>query len=275
MTSTGSDPDRAPARSSARASGDSSSRLRGSAFLLGFAVTIAVVLLAAAATAALSAPPEPPPECEPGTQCGGPPPVESEPPGPPAPSPVAPSPVAPSPVAPSPVAPSPGPVGLRAGTPWLSTELAYEFEYAQSTWVIEREDGRGVTLVASYPARFVVHGVPANETGLQALFDARLDELRGDIPDLAPDPRARNTILGPAIGYLDGIGGTFAGSVTNAQGGTTPVGVSLVAASDGRTTVVMTLIVDNPETTRGRIWQQQAVRSSVRLVFKTFRWEVP
>lgn len=268
--------------------GDAPARLRGPAFLVGFVVVMAVVLLGAAAVSVLSAPPEPPADCQPGLDCGGPPPTESDPPGRPDASPApsggggptatpAGSPGTPTAQPSAGASPglSGGTVGIRAGTPWLSSELGFEFEYYASLWTVVQSDARGVSLRAGYPARLTIEGVPAGEAGAQALLDARLAELKAEVPDLAPDPRERNTILGPAIGFVDGVGGSFAGSVTNAQGGTTPVGVTVLAASDGRISVVLTLIVDNPETNRGRSWRQQAARGTVSIVVKTFRWSVP
>ena len=45
------------------------------------------------------------------------------------------------------------------------------------------------------------------------------------------------------IGFVDGVAQTYAGSKTSPQGATSPIGVSVVTASDGRTTTAVVLIV--------------------------------
>jgi hypothetical protein len=256
--------------------GSAPSRLGRMRVLAGFAVAIGIILLASAVAAVLAEPPEPPPDCLPGEACSGPPP------GRPAES-AGPTESA-GPAEPSEPAPSSGTaasppvdlgVGIRAGVPWRSPELGYEFEYDDDIWIIEREDGRGVELRldADIDATVVVAAVPASEAGVETLAEQRLEDIRASVPDLAVDTRGRYAILGPGIGFLDGIGGSFAGSVTSPQGATTPVGVSLMAASDGLTTVVITLIVSDPDEPLGGESLQRIVRErAAELIFKTFRW---
>jgi hypothetical protein len=235
----------------------------------GFAVALGIILVGAALVATAAKPPEPPPDCKPGQACGGPPPVN--------PAPSASATTIPGPTASASISPGPSAdrVGIRAGVPWKSTELGYEFEYDDSLWVIEHQDGRSAEfrLNASIDASLVVQAVPAIEAGAEALAKRRLAEIASSVPDLAPDDRGRYAILGPAIGYVDGVGGSFAGSVTSPQGATTPIGLSLIAASDGHTSVVITLIVADPDVPVGDEWAQRVVReSAAELIVKTFRW---
>ena len=255
---------------SAGGRGSAPSRLGRMRLLGGFAVALGAILVVAAVVATAAKPPEPPPDCVPGRACGGPPPVE--------PVPSATAPTSPGPSATASTSPGPSAdhkVGIRAGVPWRSTDLGYEFEYDDSIWAIEHQDGRSAEfrLNASIDASLVVEGVPASEAGAETLAKRRLADIASSVPDLAPDDRGRYAILGPAIGYVDGVGGSFAGSVTSAQGATTPVGVSLIAASDGQTTVVITLIVADPDVPVGDEWAQRVVReSAAELIIKTFRW---
>ena len=96
--------------------GDEPARLRGPSLVAGFAVLLGVCLLVAALLAILAKAPEPPPDCQPGTECGGPPGggVER---------------VAGPARATTAVVP-PGTIGIRAGTPWISRDLGYQFEYS-------------------------------------------------------------------------------------------------------------------------------------------------
>ncbi len=241
-----------------RGRGGDPSRLGRMRLLAVFAVVLGIILLGAAIASIAAEPPEPPPDCAPGEACGGPPPQE-------------PAPSDPSIVRP----PADVQVGIRAGEPWESSELGYEFEYDDSIWVIRREDGRGVEfrLDADIDASLVVTAAPASEAGAEALADRRLESIQSSVPDLAVDDRGRYAILGPAIGYVDGIGGSFAGSVISPQGAATPIGVSLLAASDGRTTVVITLMVSDPDKPAGSESLQRIVREQAgELIVKTFRW---
>ena len=77
---------------------------------------------------------------------------------------------------------------------------------------------------------------------------------------------------GPGIGFVDGIAQTYAGSKTSPQGATSPVGASVVAASDGRTTVAVVLIVWDPDAASHGTWQQHFVRGRAEIALKTFRW---
>ena len=72
---------------------------------------------------------------------------------------------------------------------------------------------------------------------------------------------------------MDGIGRTYAGSKSGAFGATSPIGFSLVTATDGRTTVAIILVVWDPEASAHGTWQQYFVRGRAELSLKTFRWE--
>lgn len=246
------------------ASGDTGTRLTGRAVVVAFGVALAVVLVIAAAVAVLGQTPEPPPDCQTGMDCGGPPPAAE----------VSSMPTA----APDPgIVPAPpsaaGAVGIRAGTPWHSSDLAYEFEFSD-WWSVDSSDGRSADLFfeGNGDAELIVAGVPASEASPQAYADHWFSELQKWAPDIKADSRSRNEILGPSIGFVDGIGRTYAGSKTSPQGATSPIGISLLTASDGRTTVAVVLVVWDPESAAHGTWQQHFVRSRVELSLKTFRW---
>jgi hypothetical protein len=244
------------------ASGDTGTRLRGRSVVIVFGIVLVVVLAVAAVVAILGQTPEPPPDCQPGTDCGGPPPAAEV-------SAIA----APDPGIGSnpPIVPSA--VGIRAGTPWRSADLGYEFEYSD-WWAVDSSDGRSADLFfqGNGDAELIVAGVPASEAGPQAYADHWFGELQKWAPDIKADSRAKNEILGPGIGFVDGIGRTYAGSKTSPQGATSPVGISLVTASDGRTTVALILVVWDPESAAHGTWQQYFVRGRAELSLKTFRW---
>ncbi len=261
------DPSGAPTREGSGA-GDAATRLSRRGVLTGFAVVLGAIIMIAAIVAVLADAPEPPPECEPGTECGGPPPAAE----------VDPSAVPSDPPERSSAVP-PGTVGIRAGTPVINSELGYQFEYSE-WWAIDPsvKDPREVDLIfqgTSGDGVLVVAAVPANEAGAQAYAAQWTSLLKEWAPDLQADDSEKNAILGPSIGFVDGIGLTFAGSHSSPQSATTPVGVSLLVASDGRTTAAVALIVWNPDQTVGSKWLQYSIRSRAGLILKTFRWTAP
>ena len=139
-------------------------------------------------------------------------------------------------------------------------------------------DPREVDLIyqgTSGDGLLIVAAVPSSEAGVQAYTAQWTNLLKDWASDLQADDSEKNAILGPSIGFVDGTGLTFAGSRSNALLGTTPVGVSLLVASDGRTTAAVTLIVFNPDKPVGSKWLQYNIRSRAELILKTFRWTPP
>ncbi len=244
------------------ASGDASTRLRGRSVVVAFGVVLLAILVIAAVVAMLVRAPAPPPDCQPGTDCGGPPPAAE---------------VSAMPTQvqdPGTTAnPPPGAVGIRAGTPWQSTELGYEFEYSD-WWAVDSSDGHSADLFFQGigEAELIVSAVPASDASAEAYADHWFGELQKWAPDIKADTRPKNTILGPSIGFVDGVGRTYAGSKTSPQGATSPVGISLMTASDGRTTVAVIVVVWDPESAAHETWQQYFVRGRAELILKTFRW---
>ena len=166
------------------------------------------------------------------------------------------------------------PVGIRAGTPWRSPDLGYEFEYSD-WWAVDSSDGRSADLVfqGAGDAELIVAGVPASEASPQAYADHWFGELQKWAPDIKADGRAKNEILGPAIGFVDGIGRTYAGSKSEPAGRRPARSASAsLTASDGRTTVAVILVVWDPDASAHGTWQQHFVRGRAELILKTFRW---
>jgi hypothetical protein len=149
----------------------------------------------------------------------------------------------------------------------------FEFEYSD-WWSVDSSDGSRADLVFQGPAEalLIVDSVPTSEAGPEAFANRWFGVIGGEAPDLRLDTGERNAILGPGIGFVDGIGRSYAGTWTSPQAASVPIGVGLVTASDGRTTVAVVLIVWNPDSTVGSTWRQHAVRGTAELVLKTFRW---
>jgi hypothetical protein len=253
--------------------GDEGPRLRRRSVLIAFVVVVGTFLALGLLLAFLSDVPAPPPDCQPGTDCGGPPPGAG---GNPAPG---------ASAAPTPQGSAglggfpPGTVGIRAGTPWTNAALGYEFEYTD-WWQLDTSNSSAqeadlVYQGSSGDGLLIVAAMPTSQAAPQAYADQWFARLRDSAPDLKADEDPRNAILGPEIGFIDGIGRTYAGSLTSPQSGTEPIGVSLIVASDGRTTVAVVLVVWNPDKAVGPKWLQYNIRSRAEIVLKTFRWGPP
>jgi hypothetical protein len=270
MTDTTRVPPGRPVASRWAAAGNAPSRLGTRRLLLVFALVLGAVLLFAAISIFLSDATEPPPNCQPGTECGAPPPAAAG-------QSAAPSQLALAPTNTASI--PPGAIGIMAGTPWTNRQLGFEFEYTD-WWAVDTSttDPREVDLQYQGTAGdgvLIVAGVPSSQSTPTAYADTWFSQLRDWAPDLKLDPTPRNAILGPEIGFIDGIGRTYAGSRSSAQAATTPVGISMVTSSDGKTTVAVILIVWNPDKAVGTKWLQYAIRSRAEIVLKTFHWGVP
>ena len=259
-------PSDAPGVAPRSATGDATSRLGGRGVLIGFALLLGAFLLLAAVAAALIDAPDAPPDCQPGTECGGPPPAAD-----------ANASTVPAAALPTsqPTLP-PGTIGIRAGTPWTSTDFGFEFEY-DDLWAVDTSDGRRADLVfqGGVDALLIVAGVPAADASAEAYADRWFGLVQSEAADLRNDSSDRNAILGPSIGTVDGVGRTYAGTWASPQGATTPIGVSLLTATDGRTTVAFVLVIWNPDQRIGSTWLQYAIRQTAELSLKTFRWAPP
>jgi len=171
------------------------------------------------------------------------------------------------------------PVGPRAfvATPWRSRELGFEFEYDSDVFKVAAEDGRSARLTlknSGSNVEMVVSGVPAAEAGPDKALHDRLASLSNQIVGLAEDRDSATRIAGPSIGYTHGVGGSYRGTVNVPQGPSTPVVIAAMAAGDGRTTAVVSLVVPQP----ARLSEDdlfnflQYYRSQGDLALKTFRW---
>ena len=166
---------------------------------------------------------------------------------------------------------------LTLGEEWRSPELGFVIEYPTDNWALGRSEARWVQLVpARQPEAFNyllhIEATPASEASAEQWQQAFLDAERGGIPDLVVDPLPYNAIQGPSIGYVDAVGGSYAGTLESG----TPIGLAILAATDGRITVGLEVVVTNPNVRPDpNDWPtfQYLVRSWADSVLKSFRWE--
>lgn len=177
---------------------------------------------------------------------------------------------APEPHAPCPrsqpacVAPPPSP---RSLAPRLVTETEYRdprgrfrFEYPPDVLAVKpTSDGVSVQVRPDYDQgdfALIFHDAPAT-TSPAALVRAETQALSGQILGLAPSSDPRETVLDPVLGFRNGVGGQWSGTIRAGARVSTPVQVTQMAATDGRTSVLMTLLVSSTSEKRiGDLRQQ-------------------
>jgi hypothetical protein len=182
-----------------------SAKLARRRFLAIFGGAIALLLGAGLLSIVLAKPASPKPACEPGTPCP----------------------------------PRTGRPALLTGTIWRS-DLGFQMEYYPDIWHVVRQKPRELRLEASGQSGQLnvwLTVVPANEAAPEQLARKYVDELRSNgVPTLAVDTRPADEVLGPAIGYLDGIGTAYSGVVDTPQGPGPPIEAFVLASTDRRVT---------------------------------------
>jgi len=162
-------------------------------------------------------------------------------------------------------------------TPWESA-LGFGLRYDAGTWSIGAQDDGSVTLLLQGRDDAILRVVGSSGTTPQAAIDAYLSGLRSRVPDLAEDRRAFRLVLGPAVGYVDGVGASYAGHVQTPQGPGSIVTMSIMAAQTNGVTVVVSMEMT------GEHWIQAAddgsmpsddVFQAADSVINTVRWGEP
>ena len=199
--------------------GRAGSRMRRQ-WLLGVFGLVLVVVVGAAASAVISvAPPPPQPACPDGP-CGKPP------------------------------RPAAGPPALVAGTVFTSPDLGYRVDFSPHLWSVVRQTGTDLELqVNSSRATVIVTlegeaGADHSPAALQALVDRRIGELGNETVSLNADSDPRDAVLGPAVGYLRGVGQILSGVTDTPQGPGSAVVAVVMAAGDGTANVVVSVVAD-------------------------------
>jgi hypothetical protein len=166
---------------------------------------------------------------------------------------------------------------ILLGKRWVSLDLGYSFEYDAGWFETVAEDGHSVRLQLTGDmvlhgktlhvkgAEVWVDGVRAVDKGPEQLLSDRRTALSRF--GLVEDAHSATTILGPSIGYLSGVGGSFSGTV-DANGPVGPMTVAIVAAGNNRVSAVLSFVIASnldPE-------EVVALRGLADLVLKTWRW---
>lgn len=242
---------------------------------------ILAVALLAIVYVLFSQPKPPEPDCQPNQPCA---PQASLPPVVGAPSPgasAAPTAVPPT-LAPgataTPFVPPPTPISnspiVLSGEVWQSSTLNYSFEYDPDAWTLQSEtDDSAVFNSVRFDAQLVIRATSAG-TSPAELIAQQLGAIDGVMVGRVKDTDDYDALLGPSIGYVDGEGDVWSGTLLSEDG--TPVapgGVTVLAATDGRLTVAVTVLVGSPDAKVGSGTHQHLVRGQADEFLKTFDWD--
>jgi hypothetical protein len=138
-------------------------------------------------------------------------------------------------------APPTAPAVIRE-TAWRSSRYGFSLEYPASVVKVSQQTPSGVVLTVDVTGKsgaLTVQGFGARTTPAEAISD-QVGRLSG-VSQLAGDANPAHQLLGAGVGYLAGAGRTYVGDVTSPQG-SQPVSIASEAASNGRVTVVATVV---------------------------------
>jgi FlaG/FlaF family flagellin (archaellin) len=126
---------------------------------------------------------------------------------------------------------------------WSSSGLGYHFEYDSSLWELGDEDAGGVTLqVPRGGVAAIFSGAKTSDEDPAAAFDEAVGDLSGQLA-LAADPDPDHAIEGAKVGdFHADASGVFQGSTNPGQGRVLQVRVIIMSATDGETTITVTLV---------------------------------
>lgn len=239
--------------------GGAQSALTPARLLLVVGTVFGLIVIAGAIAVALLAPPPSPPDCpDPAQACGGPPivapPVGRASPAPGAPAATSPTetPGATADAVVAPRLPDPNSPPLRAGQLFSSAQWSYGVEY-EDYWQLEEQAGGVVSLglgFESVPATVNVRFDSASAAELSpSQMIERLEEgYRSRIQSLAESTADEDRILRPTIGHIPAEGRTYRGTFGN-QGSIQPISLVIIAATDGRLTLAVTVVATIPDST--------------------------
>jgi hypothetical protein len=217
---------------SPRPSGDAAPRFRRWQIVLVFVIALAIIAAAAAVLLLINEPDEPEAPCKPGVPCV---------------------------------------LQRRAdpvahGKTWVSKDLGFSFQYPSEILRITSQDGTSVQLGARGTRAEVqiwISGARAGTSSVDELVKKRRDALAQRVLGLTEDANSADRVMAPGLGFVRGSGGAYTGTLDSASGPSSPANVVIMAAGNGRTNVVLSMLITGEDLNHDLV---QAVRNGAGLV---------
>ena len=185
-----------------------------------YGAALAAVAGVGALVAVLSAPAPRTPACQPGIPCGAPPVVAH-------------------------IVSAQIDAPFQGYSTWQSAGLGYALTYDPRYWKIEGQNADSLELQsADGVSTIVINGIAATQATPAALLSAKVSALRGDLLGLQSDTSANDQLLGSHIGAIAGPGAVYKGTINTPQAPATTLPIALMAASNGRVTILATVVSD-------------------------------
>jgi hypothetical protein len=129
------------------------------------------------------------------------------------------------------------------GTVWTSSELGYSFQYDPDLWTIEQQDSSGVLMTAGNGnVALVITGALSQDASVDDALNGEVDRLSQNILGFTRQDDPSLLLPGsPHIGYVPGSGDQYVGTLNSPQGPTVAVDSAIVAATDQRITLLVSL----------------------------------
>ncbi|HVA88073.1 MAG TPA: hypothetical protein VNF73_17345 [Candidatus Saccharimonadales bacterium] len=147
---------------------------------------------------------------------------------------------------------------------WTSKDIGYSFQYDADLWTVQQQDGRGVLLTAANGnVAVVITGALARDVSADQALSGEANRLSQNILGFTEQADPSLLLPGsPHIGYQAGVGNQYVGTLNSPQGPTVAVDAVIIAATDQR----ITLLVSVTTVDRLRTPSYQAVDSILNTV---------
>ena len=162
---------------------------------------------------------------------------------------------------------------ITYGKAWVSRDLGYSFQYQSDVLAITSQDGTSVQFGARGSRAEVqiwISGARAGTSSVEDLVKQRRDALAQRVLGLTEDTNSADRVMAPGFGFVRGVGGAYTGTLDSASGPSSPANLVIMAAGDGRTNVVLSMLITGEDLDHALV---QGVRNAAGLVIvDTFRF---
>jgi hypothetical protein len=174
---------------------------------------------------------------------------------------------------PQPTPVSDSPAVVLGGSVWRSSTLGYGFEYDPELWDLSQSTDELALLDSlQFNGQLLVEATTA-ETTPDEMIDQELAVIDGFMIGRTKDKDDYDAVLDPSVGYVRGTSAVFSGILLGNDG--TPVapgGVTIMASTNGRITVVVVVVVAQPDERLGADTYQHLLRTAADDIVKTVDW---